>query len=66
MEITLKDTPRAVEKDKNGNTVYRFCEESNYSDPFGYEWEHYSRTYTDSTLGTNLSKSRLELNLGFP
>jgi 2-polyprenyl-3-methyl-5-hydroxy-6-metoxy-1,4-benzoquinol methylase len=33
---------------------------------FGYEWTSFPRVQTDSSLGVNLSLSRLELNLGFP
>lgn len=51
---------------RNGHDIYCFTTGSNYSDEFGYEWTEYSRTYTDSTLGTNVSRRRLELNLGFP
>lgn len=50
----------------HGKDVLVYTEESNYSDAFGYEWQEYSRTYTDSTLKQNLSLRRLELNLGFP
>ena len=64
--MKVLDKPLEIVKGKDGGEVLRFCEEENYSDPFGYEWEHYSTTYTDSTLGENLSESRLELNLGFP
>lgn len=38
----------------------------NYADSFGYEWKRYRRTYVDSVLGSDLSKARIELNLGFP
>lgn len=50
----------------DGVPVLRFCEKGNYTDSFGFEWNKYSRTYVDSTLGKDLSLSRLELNLGFP
>lgn len=50
----------------NGIEVFRFCDFKNYTDSFGYEWKNYPRTYSDETLGLALSKSRLELNLGFP
>ena len=46
--------------------VFKFCEGENYTKSFSYEWSHYSKTQIDSHLGKNLSKSRLELNLGFP
>jgi len=49
-----------------GGNVLRFVPKSNYADSFGYEWTRYSRTYSDETIGANVSRSRLELVLGFP
>jgi SAM-dependent methyltransferase len=46
--------------------ILRYCEAQNYNDHFGYLWEKYNRTYTDSVLGANVSLSRLEAVLGFP
>ena len=61
----ILEMPKRIEVHQ-GKDIYIYTDDSNYSDAFGYEWQEYSRTYTDSTLGSNLSLRRLELNLGFP
>lgn len=50
----------------DGAEVLRFVQKSSYADSFGYEWSRYARTYSDQTLGATVSRSRLELVLGFP
>jgi 2-polyprenyl-3-methyl-5-hydroxy-6-metoxy-1,4-benzoquinol methylase len=65
MRMHIVTKPRKIET-REGKEVYVYTDDSNYSDAFGYEWKEYSRTYTDSTLGENVSLARLELNLGFP
>lgn len=50
----------------HGTKVLRFVQKSSYADSFGYEWSRYARTYSDQALGATVSRSRLELVLGFP
>ncbi len=55
--VTLGDEHKKV-------SVYSKGEEHTTS--FGYEWTTYSRVQSDAELNANISRSRLELNLGFP
>ncbi|MCI0542523.1 class I SAM-dependent methyltransferase [bacterium] len=65
MEILKKPISIVEVEGDPKKKVLKFADEK-YTKTFGYEWTNYSRTYSDSALETNLSKSRLELNLGFP
>lgn len=65
--IAVKDEPKKrVSGAEGSGEVLVYAEDQKHTTSFGYEWTAYSRVQTDSTLGKNLSRSRLELNLGFP
>lgn len=68
MPIVPSDQPlRTVDASGNpAKKVLVYVDGANYADSFGYEWTRFQRTYSDSALGGNLSRARLELNLGFP
>jgi len=64
--IETKTPPLQVIERESGKRVLDYAGEEKYAESFGYEWEHYSRTYSDQEIGGDLSRKRLELNLGFP
>jgi SAM-dependent methyltransferase len=52
--------------DDPSKKVFVYSKGPNDADSFGYEWTEYPKTYSDAALNSDLSKTRLELNLGFP
>lgn len=51
---------------EKGKKVLVFSDDQSYTKSFGFEWTHYNDSYIDSKWSSNVSKTRLELNLGFP
>ena len=40
------------------NSIPRFCNITNYSESFGYQWNRFDKTQLDSTIQNKLSEKR--------
>lgn len=63
LDIPLEEVVVDVNPHKK---VLCFSKGEGHTSSFGYEWNKYSRTYSDTHLGVPVSKGYLEMLMGFP